>query len=69
MDRVQLHASSSQGVDTCTSKEAPMLKKHGTGTIIADDEEGRIVRTAVALTEAQREDILDEGEEADTEGE
>ncbi|MFI0967033.1 hypothetical protein ACH4S8_37465 [Streptomyces sp. NPDC021080] len=47
-----------------------MLKKHGTGTLITDDtEEGRIVRTAVSLTEAQRAGILVEGEETDTEGE
>lgn len=47
-----------------------MLKKHGTGSLITDDtEEGRIVRTAVALTEAQRAGILEEGEETDTEGE
>lgn len=45
-----------------------MIKKHGTGTILTETEDGRIVRTAV-LTEAQLADILDEAEEADTEGE
>ncbi|MFE4863233.1 hypothetical protein [Streptomyces sp. NPDC056670] len=49
-----------------------MFKKHGTGAIIDDTEEGRIVRTAVALTEAQRAGIIaegEEGEEAEPEGE
>ncbi|MFD8650707.1 hypothetical protein [Streptomyces mirabilis] len=45
-----------------------MLKKHGTGAILVETEDGRIVRTA-ALTEDQLSDILGEGEEADTEGE
>ncbi|MDQ1041436.1 hypothetical protein QFZ75_007938 [Streptomyces sp. V3I8] len=66
--RVQLHSTNRQGVQTCTSEEAPMLK-FGTGAIIQDDEEGRIVRTAVALSEAERAGIIDEGEETEPEGE
>lgn len=66
--RVQLHVSHRQGVETCSTKEADMIKKHGTGTILTETDDDRIVRTAV-LTEDQLSDILDEGEEADTEGE
>ncbi|MEV7675159.1 hypothetical protein [Streptomyces sp. NPDC088752] len=69
-NRVQLHASYQRGVETCITKETLMLKKHGTGMIITDDtEQGRIARTAVVLTEAQAAGIIDEGDEADTEGE
>lgn len=48
-----------------------MLQKFGTGTITAvakDNEEGRQVRTAAALTEAERAGIIAEGEE-ESEGE
>ncbi|MFJ4902827.1 hypothetical protein [Streptomyces sp. NPDC088727] len=68
--RVWLHTSEQQGVETCITKEADM-QKFGTGTVLSaltqDTEEGRIVRTAVALTEVQREDIIDEGENVETE--
>lgn len=68
--RVRLHSSTRQGVETCESQEALMLK-FGTGQITAvasDTEEGRQVRTAVALSEAERAGIIAEGDE-DTEGE
>jgi hypothetical protein len=48
------------------------MLKFGTGTITAvakDNEEGQLVRTAVALSEAERAGILAEGEEAEGEGE
>lgn len=69
--RVWLHSSRRQEVETCQAKEERMLQKFGTGTITAivkDSEEGALVRTAVALSEAERAEILAEGEE-DTEGE
>lgn len=48
------------------------MLKFGTGQIThvdSDSEEGRQVRIAAVLTDDQLSDILDEGEEADTEGE
>lgn len=68
--RVWLHSSGRQEVETCEAKEDHMLK-FGTGTIThvaSDSEEGHNVRTAVALSEAEREGIIAEGEE-ETEGE
>jgi hypothetical protein len=69
--RVWLHSSSRQEVETCEAKEDRMLK-FGTGQITAvakDSEEGQLVRTAVALTEAERAGILAEDEEQESEGE
>jgi EAL domain-containing protein (putative c-di-GMP-specific phosphodiesterase class I) len=48
------------------------MLKFGTGTITAvaqDNGEGQLVRTAVALTEAERAEIIAEGQETESEGE
>ena len=68
--RVWLHSSRRQEVETCEAKEDRRLK-FGTGTITAvakDNEEGQMVRTAAALSDAERAGIIAEGEETETEG-
>lgn len=68
--RVWLHSSSRQEVETCVAKEERMLK-FGTGTItgaVQDGAEQRLTHTAT-LSDADRAEIVAEGEETQTEEE
>jgi hypothetical protein len=69
--RVWLHLSCRQEVETCTAKEARMLK-FGTGQITTIEKtpaERLTVEASGELTDEERAAILTEGEEAQAEGE
>ncbi|PPS89514.1 hypothetical protein BZZ08_01660 [Streptomyces sp. MH60] len=71
-NRVWLHSSHRQEVETCEAKEARMLKKFGTGTITeatGGTEEGLTSRIGSALTPEEWASVLIEAEETDSEEE